>query len=103
MVVRGEIMHKLTLPLLLLALLALPSLCFAFESIEFVTKERAKELGLVIKTNGAGPDAVYIELSFEKQGEMKSYSRVALEMHAEGKLLMTSTLREEQSEPGKVV
>ena len=84
-------------------LVATPSLCYALEGIEFVTKERAKALGLEIRANAAGPDAVRVELEFETKGELKDYSRVALEMQDEGKLLLSSTLREEKSSPGRIV
>ena len=80
-----------------------PSWSFALESIEIVSKERAKELGLEIRSNAAGPDAVRIELEFETRGELKNYHRVALELHDGGKLLATSTLKEEDSKPGRVV
>ena len=90
----------------LLALVALlvvaPNRSFALESIEIVTQERVKALGLEIST-AAGPDVVRIELEFEIKGELKSYHRVALELHAGGKLLATSTLKEEESKPGRVV
>ena len=88
---------------LILLLVDTPSLCYALEGIEFVTKERAKELGLEIRANAAGPDAVRVELEFETKGELKDYSRVALEMEDEGKLLLSSTLREEKSPPGRIV
>lgn len=62
-----------------------------------------KALGLEIRANAAGPDAVRIELEFETKGELKDFSRVALEMRDEGKFLLSSTLREEKSQPGRVV
>ena len=77
--------------------------CHAFESIEVVTKERAKELGMEIRASPAGPDAVRVELAFESKGELKGYSRVALEIHDEGKLHLSATLREEPSKPGHIV
>jgi hypothetical protein len=84
-------------------LFAIPNLCCAFESIDIVTKERAKELGLVIKWNPAGPDAVRVVLEFENKGEWKGYSRVELSMYQGDRLLMSSTLREEEAKPGHVV
>ena len=87
------------LPLLLAAV---PSLCSALEDIELVTKERAKELGLEIRANAAGPDTVLVVLEFETKGELKDYSRVALEIHVGEKLVASSTLREEEGEPGHV-
>lgn len=82
---------------------AIPSRCQALEEIEFVSKERAKALGLKVTSNAAGPDAVRVVLEFEAKGELKDYSRVALEMQDEGKLLLSSTLREDKSAPGRVV
>ena len=97
-------MKRMTFCLMITALLvAAPSQCFAFESIEFVTKERAKELGMEIKVGPAGPEAVLIVLDFETKGELKSYYRVALDMHDEGRLLLSSTLKEDKAPPGHIV
>ncbi len=86
-----------------LLFVAAPSLCFAMMDIDLVSPKRAKELGMEIRSNAAGPDAVRIELEFKPDGELKDYSRVDLEMHQNGKLLMTSILREERTKPGRVV
>ena len=83
--------------------LTIPSFCFALEEIEFVSRERAKELGLVIQWNSAGPDAVRVVLDFETKGELKNYTRVELSMHEGDKLLMSSTLKEEEAKPGHIV
>jgi hypothetical protein len=83
--------------------LALPSFCCALEDIDVLTKERAKELGLVIQSNPAGPDAVRVVLEFGPKGELKNYKRVELAMYEGGRLLMSSTLREEEAKPGHVV
>jgi hypothetical protein len=80
-----------------------PNRSYALELIETVTKEQAKLLGLQIRSNAAGTDAVLIVLEFETKGELKNYHRVALELHDRGKLLATSTLKEEESKPGRVV
>jgi hypothetical protein len=71
--------------------------------IEVVTNERGKELGLEVRANAAGPDVVRVELAFATKGELKDYSRVDLELREAGKLLSSSTLREEPTEPGRVV
>ena len=84
-------------------IVAAPSLCFAMESIGFVSKGRAKELGMEIRSRSAGPDAVRVELEFETRGKLKNYSRVALEMRDRGRLLLSATLREEQPKPGRIV
>jgi hypothetical protein len=80
-----------------------PNRSHALESIELVTKERAKALGLEIRSEAAGPDAVLVVLEFDTKGELKNYHRVALELHDGGKVLATSTLKEEQSKPGRVL
>ncbi len=84
-------------------LLAASSRCFAYMGIEEVSKERAKELGLVIRSNAAGPDPVRVELEFDTKGLFKNFSRVDLEITQGGKLLMSSSLKEDRSKPGRVV
>jgi hypothetical protein len=80
-----------------------PNRSYALELIEIVTKERAKTLGLEIRSSAAGPDAIRVELEFEIKGDLKSYHRVALEMHEGDKLLASSTLKEEESKKGHVI
>ena len=80
-----------------------PNPCFALITIENVTRERAKELGMEIRSHAAGPDAVRIALEFEAKGALKDYSRVDLEMWDGGKLLISSSLREDKSNPGRVI
>ena len=79
-----------------------PSVCFAMMSIEIVSKDRAKELGLEVRANAAGPDAVRVELEFEAKA-LPGYSRVDLEIRDGGKLLSSSTLREDTAKQGRVV
>jgi hypothetical protein len=92
-----------TITVLAILLTVAPNRSYALESIEIVTKERAKALGLEIRANAAGPDAVRIKLEFAIQGELTDYHRVALELHDGGKLLATSTLKHDESKPGRVV
>src|SRR5262249_4621037 len=96
----GTMLTFLVVPVLALTI---PRFCFALEEIEFVTKDRAKELGLVIQWNPAGPDAVRVVLDFKPKGELKNYTRVELAMHEGERLLMASTLKEEEAKPGHVV
>lgn len=76
-------------------LVAVPSACLAMMDLETVSKERAKELGLEIRATAAGPDAVRIVLEFAKKGQLLSYHRVALEVRDGGKLLVSSTMKDE--------
>ena len=84
-------------------LFASTSRCFAYMQIEEVSKERAKELGMAIRSNAAGPDAVRVELEFESNGVLKSFSRVDLEISDGGKSLVSASLKEDKSKPGRIV
>ena len=85
---------------LLLALCARP--CFGMMDIEFVTKARAKALGMELRTVQAGPDAVRIELEFPTTGELKGFSHVDMEFKDGSKWISTS-LKEEKATAGHVV
>jgi predicted nicotinamide N-methyase len=93
----------LNISVLTFLLFAASSQCFAYMSIGDVSKERAKELGMEIRSNAAGPNAVRVELEFETKGELKSFVRVDLIIREGEKSLLFATLREEQSKPGRVV
>ncbi len=73
------------------------------EEVEVVTKERAKALGLSIISQPYGPDAVRVSLEFEKQGELKEYRSVQLRQFDGDKLLLSVTLKEGESKPGRVI
>ncbi len=77
--------------------------CFAMMSIEPVSKERAKELGIEVRSKAAGPEATRVELEFGIKGELKSFGRVDLEINEGGKLRLFASLKEEQSQPGCVL
>ncbi len=73
------------------------------EEVEVVTKERAKALGLSIISQPYGPDAVRVNLEFEKQGELKEYRSAQLRQFDGDKLLLSATLKEGESRPGRVI
>jgi hypothetical protein len=93
--------HLPCLAFLILAASA-ASPCLAMMELEDVSPARAKELGLVVQATAAGPDAVRVSLEFDAKGELKSYSRVDLEIREGGKLLLSSSLKDEPSKPGRV-
>jgi hypothetical protein len=80
-----------------------PHSCLAEMTIEDVSRDRARELGLEIRAKPAGPDAVRIELEFELKGALKKYDRVELEFRDGKKLLVTTALREEHPKSGRIV
>ncbi|HEX4795464.1 MAG TPA: hypothetical protein VH370_16830 [Humisphaera sp.] len=96
---------KLSLPIFALAFLLVMSspVCFGMMDIELVTPQRAKELGMVVKANAAGPDTIRISLEFPVSGELKSFSRADLEIMDGGKLVLAASLREEKTNEGHVI
>jgi len=95
--------HILRPLVLVLLITAAPTLCFGMMGIEDVSQQRARELGMEIRANAAGPDAVRVELEFEPAGDLKSFVRVDLEMSDGGKLLLSSSLLQESTKPGHVL
>ena len=84
-------------------LVAASSPCFALWSGGRVSKEQAKELGLEIRSAANGTNAVWVELEFKTEGKLKSFSHVDLRISEGEKELVTATLREDRSRPGRVV
>jgi len=97
--------RKLRLSSLVLAVLLVvaPSPCFALWEIAQVTRDRAKELGMEIRSKAAGPKAVRLELEVAIKGKLKKFSRVDLRISEGGKSLVIAPLREDRSKPGRVV
>ena len=85
-------------------LLAASSTCFAMMEIAQVSKARAKELGMEIRSKANGPKEVWVELEFKPEGQFKSFSHVSLEIREGDKLLLGyAALREKRSSSGGVV
>jgi hypothetical protein len=100
--VRFSFLRAPVLALLLLA--AIPGASQALMEIDIVTPERAKELGIVFRVLPAGPDAVRIEIEFEKKGDLKLYSRADLDITGpDGKMLVSAPLKEDSIKDGKVI
>lgn len=89
----------------LAALLAVvTSTCLAEMRIEFVSKERAKKLGMDIRLKGNGPNEVWVELEFKAEGELKDFKHVSMEIREGEKFLVGSApLREHPSSSGRVL
>ena len=73
-----------------------------------VSGERAKALGMEIRSKANGPNAVWVELEFKTEGELKNFnpersSRVELRIMEGEKSLMTAALREQRPRPEHVV
>ena len=87
----------------LAVLLVAPSACFALWLIAPVSKERAKEMGMEVRSERAGPNNVRVELDFKAEGKLKDFSRVDLWIGEGNKPLVTAPLREDRSKPGRIV
>ena len=89
--------------ILALLLVAAPSPCFALRSIGFVSKKEAKELGMEVRSEVAGPNHVRVELEFKIEGTFKDFSSVDLRIGEGDNPPLTAPLREDRSKPGRVV
>ncbi len=79
-----------------------PSPCFALWDVLIVSKERAKELGMQVRSS-AGPNHVQVVLEFKTEGELKNFSDVAMRLGQGDDLTVSAPLRMDQSKPGRVV
>jgi hypothetical protein len=80
--------------------------CFAEITIEHVSKERAKALGIEIRLKGNGPREVWVEMDFKAVGELKDFNHVSLEVHegekGEKLLIGWAPLRGQPDDSGRV-
>ncbi len=74
--------------------------CFAARSIGFVSKERAKEMGMEMRFTANGTNEVWVELEFKTEGYLKDFSP---ERHSVVELQtpqVTAALQLKQPSPG---
>lgn len=84
------------LPVLAFLLLAAASPCFAMQSNLVVSKERAKELGVAIRSHPNGESGVKVWIEFKPAGVLKNFTRVELAINAEGKRVVDAPLLTER-------
>jgi hypothetical protein len=83
--------------------------CFGSWSLGPVSKERAKELGMEMRSKTIGSNEISIELEIKTEGELKSFSgqdlrsRVELQIREGETCLVSGTLREDRTKAGRVV
>jgi hypothetical protein len=92
---------RTTLLLAFLALFSTPG--FALMEIAEVTKDSAKEMGLIIRVEPSGPEALQFVLEFEPKGLLKDFMRADLEYRDGGKFLVASSLHEDRSKNGRII
>ena len=105
----GPLVPALVAGALCLTLLVFaPSRCFALMTVQEVSKERAKDLGMEIRAKANGTNAVWVELEFKPEGKLKRFSpennsRVELEIREAEESLVTAALQMKRPSPGHVV
>jgi hypothetical protein len=87
----------------LAVLLTSTSPCFALGWFRSVSKEGAKEMGMEVRSEQAGPNDVRVELEFKAEGVLKNFSGVDLWIGEGDKPLVAAPLREDRSKPGRIV
>ncbi|MEQ2006225.1 MAG: hypothetical protein ABMA26_05460 [Limisphaerales bacterium] len=92
---------RFTLPLLASLLMASASPCFALMELEYVTKERAKALGVAVRSKPVGT-SIYVWLEFKTAGELQHFSHARL-AYAAGERSLSTTLLPDRPSPGSVV
>jgi hypothetical protein len=89
-----------------------PRACFALWDVLPVSKEKAKELGLLVRTRASGPNHVGVELEFKTEGNFKAFipggkfndlALVQLWIGQGDNTHVTAALKEDRSQAGRVV
>jgi hypothetical protein len=95
----------------LAVLLVAPGRCFALWVTATVSKERAKEMGMEVRSAAAGPNQVQVDLEFKTEGRFEKFSPegkfashcgVELRIGEGENPLVTAPLREDRSRSGQV-
>ncbi len=90
-------------------LVAASSPCFGNWAVGPVSKERAKELGMEIRSRTNGTNEVSVELEIKTESELNGFSgrdlasRVELQIREGETCLVSATLREDRTKAGRVV
>jgi hypothetical protein len=80
-----------------------PAPCFALWGMASVSKERAKELDMEVRSEPAGPNHVRVELECKAEGALKNFTHVDLRVGQGANPPVTAPLREDRSKRGRVV
>ncbi len=87
----------------LTVLLVAPGRCFALWGIATVSKQRAKEMGIEVRSTAAGRDQVRVEMEFKAEGPLKNFSRVDLRFGEGDNPPLTAPLQEDRSKPDRII
>jgi hypothetical protein len=82
---------------------ALTQNCFALRSLASLTPERAKELGITLRSHPNGESGVRVVLEFKAVGELRGFTHVELAIAAaDGKRVVDAILRSERPAAGMI-
>ena len=87
-------------------LLVAPRPCLALWSVMSVSKEKAKDVGVEVRSEPAGPNRVSVELEIKTDGALKRFKEgisVGLQVGDRHNPSLTARLQEDRSKPGRVV
>jgi hypothetical protein len=95
---------KTALTIAVLAVLLIStSPCFALGFVKQVSKEAAKEMGMEVRSETAGPNQVRVELEFKVEGGfLKNFSHVDLCFGEGDNPSLSAALQQDRSKPGQV-
>jgi len=88
---------------LTLLLFAAPSQSFAMYSFGDVSRERAKELGVTIRTHTNGAAGIQVWLEFKAEGELQKITYIELRIGEAESRIMSASLPVSYATPGKGV
>ena len=77
--------------------------CFALWGCMTISKEEAKQMGMEVRSERAGPNQVRVELEFKTDGWLKNFRGVELQIGEGDSSLVTASLQPDLSKPGRVV
>ena len=83
-------------------LVAAAGQCFAMLAIEDVSTNRAKELGVTIRTNMNGQAGIQVQMEFKTDGELKKITYVELQIGDGENRIMSAPLLVSYPSPGRV-
>lgn len=92
----------INIPVLTFLLVAASSQCFALQENVDVSRDRAKEFGVAIRSNMDGENGVKVWLEFVPKGELKGFAHVTVEITAGEKRLVSAPLLTSRPSPESV-
>ena len=99
-----KMMTLLGIPIVAFLLVITATESYALMSIEEVSTERAKALGIDVRAKASGPKHVWVELEFKTEGALKQFSHVSMEIRDGNELLVGwAPMESKRTKSGTVV